>query len=435
MDNEYVKKALEDSKQLYSLPQTLAEVLRVIRDDSSSADDLAHVLSRDPALTSKVLRIVNSPFYGMGREVASVSQAVVMLGLRQVTALALSTSIYSMTDKWASAIDRSRFWRHSLEVAIASRTIAEKVGYRNLEEIFVAGLVHDIGLLIMEHAYPEDFGRLWKEVPKRGSLVDLEEDVWGTNHARVGQFLLEQWRLPEAICEAVGQHHTVFVAGETDPELIPGQIVALANRISQFPIGEVQSTKVVEDKENREIIRGNLQLDADSLLAIQQHLFHQTVNECKYLEIDIGSTEDILQEANRMLFKQYAAVESLLEENRRMQKQVAGEQVKRGFLESLKTTTATFTDYLNQMSESILERARLVQEGIASGAIVDPKDLVASSVQEIIDRVQKLSPVTREVRELAERETALYYDQSVVTDVEDRIRKALETIEEPVGTV
>ena len=84
---------------------------------------------KDPALTARLLRVVNSPFYGANREIRTVSQAVMTIGRRAVTALALSTSVYDLTDKWSSVIDRSRFWRHSLEVAIGSRMIAELTGF------------------------------------------------------------------------------------------------------------------------------------------------------------------------------------------------------------------------------------------------------------------------------------------------------------------
>jgi HD-like signal output (HDOD) protein len=90
---------------------------------------LAEVLSRDPALTAKVLRIVNSPYYGAGREITTMPQAVMTLGMRAVSALALSTSIYDLSGKWQVTIDRQRFWRHSLEVAMAARMIARESGY------------------------------------------------------------------------------------------------------------------------------------------------------------------------------------------------------------------------------------------------------------------------------------------------------------------
>ena len=111
MDTELLRKILNENRELSALPQTLAEVLRVARDEQASADQVASVLMKDQAMTANVLRIVNSPFYGVGRNIGNVSQAVMTIGMWQVTALALSTSVYQMTSNWRSSLDRLRFWR------------------------------------------------------------------------------------------------------------------------------------------------------------------------------------------------------------------------------------------------------------------------------------------------------------------------------------
>ncbi|MEW5795544.1 MAG: HDOD domain-containing protein [Candidatus Zixiibacteriota bacterium] len=433
MVHDAIKKVLDDGLKLYALPQTLAEVLKVVSDESTGADDLAKVLMRDPAITARVLRVVNSPFYGVGRKIGSVSQAVVTIGMRQVTALALSTSVYSMTERWQSSFDRVRFWRHSLEVAIAARVLAEKIGYKKVEEMFVAGLLHDIGLLVLERSFADQYQKLWKQSLGNGSLVDLEEEAWGSNHARVGQFLLEQWQLPESICQAVGHHHTVFSPGAADAELIPSQIVNLANRISKFRIADRQAGVDPAERNNREIIRENLRLSVENLCAIEKQLFASTVEESKYLEIDIGSTEEILKEANLLLFQQYSAVETLLEENRRFQTQFAGEQVKTGFLESLKATTSAFTEYIDGITSAILLQVSEVEAGIKNGSIIDPRGLVAQSAKAITSEMQAVSAVMAEMKRLTRTESALYYDQKGVEAVENRIRSKLKSLDRPVG--
>jgi len=432
MINDAIKRTLDDGFKLFSLPQTLAEVLRVVSDESCGADDLAKVLTKDPALTTRVLRVVNSPFYGVNRKVGTVSQAVVTIGMRQVTALALSTSVYTMTERLQASFNRVRFWRHSLEVAIASRVLAEKCGYKNTEEMFVAGLLHDIGLLVLDRSFPEQYRQLWKRSLDQGTPVELEEEMWGTNHARVGQFLLEQWNLPEAICQAVGHHHSVFPIGATDPELKPTQIVNLANRIGRFRVAEQPDRMDPSALQDRIIIRDNLGLNVVTLCDVEKQLFNQTVAESQFLEIDIGSTEDILIEANRLLFQQYTAVESLLEENRHMQSKFAGEQVKTGFLESLKATTSAFTDYMEGITGSILRRIEEVEAGIRSGVIVDPAGVVADSARSIAQEMQAVMAVMVEMKRLTRTESALYYDQKRVEAVENRIRSQLASLNQPV---
>lgn len=430
MSQDAIQKLFHDKNELYALPQTLAEVLRITRDERSSADELADVLIKDPAMTARLLRVVNSPYYGGGREVSSMRQAVLMVGLRQVTALAVSTSVYAISDQWFKLIDRVRFWRHSLEVAIASRLIAEACGYENREEVFVSGLLHDIGLLLLCSSVTEQYSAVWSDAIRNGNLIDTEEEALGTNHARVGQFLLEQWQLPDAVCRSVGYHHTVFPPGEDDSDLIPVQIVALANHISKFHIAARGDVDASCDLETREIIRENLRIEPQKLTEIERKLFSLTVAESKFLEIDIGSPEDFLNEANQMLFEQYSAVEALLEENRRLQKQHAGDQVKRGYLESFRSTTSSFTQYLDQAVTSILKRSDDVLAAIASGAIVDPQGLVASSVESIISDMKTVSAVMREVRSLVGPEQVLDYDQHIVQKVEERIERELLALHE-----
>ncbi|MDD5425985.1 MAG: HDOD domain-containing protein, partial [candidate division Zixibacteria bacterium] len=369
--NEIINKIFQERHELFSLPQTLVEVLRIARDDRSSADEMAKVLMHDPALTAKILRMANSPYYSVHREVTTMTKAVVMLGLRQVTALALSASIYNLVARWETKIDRLRFWRHSLEVAIASRMIAEAIQYPHIEEAFIAGLLHDIGLLILEKSFPKDFEHLCRQAQKGERTLELEEELWGTNHARVGQFLLEQWNIPQAICEAVGHHHIQYVPNSCDSEMIYSQIIALANLVSSFGvIKEVRDEETFEI-ENRSTIRDNLNLTVESLRDIQVRLLPQTVEEARYLDIEIGSVEEILSEANCLLTRQYLAVETLLCENRRMQQQIARNQMKEAALETLRTITATFNHYINNATATILGRAQLVELAVKNGVIPD----------------------------------------------------------------
>jgi len=435
MDTDILKKILDENKELLSLPQTLVEVMRVTRQENFSAQELADVLIRDPALTAKVLRIVNSPFYGVSRQVSSMMQAVMTLGTRQVTALALSTSVYAVTAKWNSHIDRLRFWRHSLEVAIGARMIADAIRYPNWEEVFVSGLLHDIGMLVLENSYPEESNRIWRAVESHEAMTDSEEESWGTNHARVGQFLLEQWKLPPAICEAVGRHHHVFPAGTTNPEMISAQIVCLANLISRFSAVRLVPRDVAIVIEQKEGLRKNLNLQAEQLNQIESQLFSKTVAEASYLEIEVGRPEEILSEANKIMFEQYLTVENLLRENRKMQNQIAKDQIKKAALESLRTIAVTFNHYINNATAIILGRAQLVEASIANNQIKDPDGQLNMAMQVIINSVDTIGLVMEELKELASFETTVYHDKTRILDIEQKIRAKLAAVEEAATSV
>jgi len=433
MHDDIIKQILDDSTQLYSLPQTLAEVLRIIKDETSSADDLSNIIAKDPAITAKLLRVVNSPYYGAPREIGSIKQAVMTLGIRQVTALTLSTQIYNMTEKWESCLDRIRFWRHSLEMAIAARTIAEKIGYNKLEEIFVAGLLHDIGLLILENSFTLEFESVWEEANKSANSILVEEEAWGTNHARVGQFLLEQWHLPETICEAVGKHHSDFAAGADDLESIPGQILNLACHLSQFSLTDSQVGESSAELEKREIVRINLKLSTEQLIDIQRHLFSQTVNESKYLEMEIGSTEQLLTEANRMLFEQYATVESLLDENVNIRKSAAGDKVRTDFLETVKGTAGSAAEFVAMTSGIIEDRAQKIQQYLDTDNYEKSKSQISNLVQELIGLVGTLASVMKEMDSLTHTGPDGYDDQSLAKKINMHIKNQMESIEQPTS--
>ena len=425
------KQILQDHKELSSLPQTLSEVLRITKDENASVHELADVLIKDPAMTSKVLRIVNSAFYGVGREVTTMSQAVMTLGMRPISALALSTSIYDMTSKWQTTIDRKRFWRHSLEVALAARLIAEESAYKYPEEAFVCGLLHDIGILVLEKSFPDKYSRIWPQTEMGDKLTDLEENIWGTSHARVGQFLLEQWGLPQVISEAVGQHHNDMLCNNSQPEFIVPQIVALANVISRFTIAKTNPKFAIEVEKKAGLAQA-LQLQPEKLKQIEQTLFTRVTEEAKYLEIDIGSPEEILVEANAMIYGHYLAVENLLCENRRMQREATQTQIEKTSLEALKTITATFNHYINNAASTIMGRAQLVELKIQKGEIIDETGETAMAMEIIVKGVDTICSIIHELKELNKFKTAIYHDDVHIIDLENRLKGRVEELQNTV---
>ena len=433
MHDELIAKVLSDHKQLLSLPQTLAEVLKVTRDEKASARDLAAVLQKDPALTARILRIVNSAYYGLGREIGTVSQAVVTLGTRAVTSLALSASVYKLTADWRTTTDPVRFWRHSLEVAIASRMVAEASGYSASEEAFVAGLLHDIGILVLEDSFPDKFKEIKTRLSRGEGLSEIEDELWGTNHARVGKFLLEQWHIPSKLCDAVGHHHTTFTPETNSPDHVLDQIVCLGNSLSRFPIMENVAPDLSTLATNREALQNNLRLSSEAVVKIEEQLFTRTMAEARYLEMEIGSPEELLTEANKMLFRQYMTVENLLRENRRMQQQIARDQMKKLALESLKTITATFNHYMNNATATILGRAQLIEYGIANGRIKDADGTLANAMHVITGGVNTICAVMEELKNLASFDTTVYHAETYILDIEHKIKQHMERLQQTMS--
>jgi len=397
MKKEIFQKILSDHRELSSLPQVVAEVIRVSGDPKASAGDLADVVMKDPGLTAKLLRVVNSPYYAPASQISTVRQAVVTLGLRTVTAVTLATSIYSLIGHVNTTVDRKKFWRHSLEVALASRMIAENINFESPDEAFVAGLLHDIGMLILEASFPEEFAKMWHRIESGEGLINIELEIWGTDHPRVGQFLLQQWNLPENICSAVGNHHQVFHDGEGDKNIALDKIVNLGNMISKFRINSMSPPEPTY-LENKRILAQALNISHAKLADIEKNLISDVVRESGFLEIEIGNMEDILHDANQMLYRQYVIAEDLLRENMEMQQRFAENQAGSTADESVRELIATFSQFIAEVGQLMNNQAMSADSipfrGEIQSASENLKKIISegtATISYILDEMKRLS--------------------------------------------
>ncbi|OGC90824.1 MAG: hypothetical protein A2W25_12890 [candidate division Zixibacteria bacterium RBG_16_53_22] len=215
-------------------PSVFHQINEVINNPDTSAYDVANIMSEDPALTAKVLRLTNSAFYGVSRTVTNVKQAVLILGLEVVKSLVISASVFEMFSRRenpdAGYLDY--FWRHSLATAIVARIIARQIRITSLPEIevaFSAGLLHDIGKLIIASELKDALLEIKKALERDQALAEYgaEIKVLGFSHADIGACLCVKWNLPESICRAVAFHHEETLAG-SDPWIA---LVHLSNHI------------------------------------------------------------------------------------------------------------------------------------------------------------------------------------------------------------
>lgn len=204
--NEVVKQEME----LASLPNIFFQISESIKNPRSSAAYVAEVISKDVALSAKLLKMVNTPFYGFPSEIDTLSRAVTIVGTNQLTNLALGVSVISAFDgipeKFFTLKD---FWQHSVMCGIVARLIAGKLKLPGDEKFFVAGLLHDIGRLIMLRNHPKASTEVLRQAAVgRKGLVEIEEKVWGCTHADIGGYMLKHWRLPAFLEVLVHHHHT-----------------------------------------------------------------------------------------------------------------------------------------------------------------------------------------------------------------------------------
>jgi diguanylate cyclase (GGDEF)-like protein len=220
--NEQLLAKLKNVSLLPSLPAIAIKVLDLTRQPNVGVGDVAKVISNDAALSAKVLRTINSSFYALPTRVSTINHAASLLGLQSIKTLALGFSLVSTlnTDK-SKGFDYNRFWRQSLTSAVASRLLAKRVTPRQAEEGFVAGLLSDIGTLVMHRALGADYDELLEK--SRGNqieLVRLSREKFDLDHAHVGGMLAEHWKLPEILVEPIRQHHTLKDQNQPPQSLI-----------------------------------------------------------------------------------------------------------------------------------------------------------------------------------------------------------------------
>jgi HD-like signal output (HDOD) protein len=211
-DGRY-QRIIENIKQLPALPIIVTRLIKVVTSPDTSAEDAADLIEKDPALTTKVLRLANSAFYGMPRSISSVSSAVVVLGFNTLKSLVLGASVITMFPSTGpkAAFDRLRFWKHSIVSAMVARTIAQHIMGTTImdpQSAFCAGIMHDIGKLIFELFTPKEYAAVCRMSQEKGiSLVDAEAAVMGITHAQIGHILADKWALPLELEAAIVHHH------------------------------------------------------------------------------------------------------------------------------------------------------------------------------------------------------------------------------------
>ena len=207
-----LRELISGTASLPSTPAIYRELVEALRDPEVSIQGIAAVLARDAGMTAKVLQLVNSAAFGLRRQITNPEDAVVFLGIESIRALALSVSAFSMfrTDTCAR-FSIGVFQQHSAAAATVARAIAKsrKVSKAALDDAFVAGLLHDVGKLILVSSYPDKYDDVLDEAEKRECTVtQVEREAFGTTHAEAGSYLLWLWGLPDTVVEAVAFHHS-----------------------------------------------------------------------------------------------------------------------------------------------------------------------------------------------------------------------------------
>ncbi len=228
-----INELMSDVTKLVTLPEICLKVTTMVDDPDSSIEDIGKVISQDPSLTAKVLKISNSAMYGFMSEVDTVPRAITLLGTRQIRDLVLAASAFnSFKGISNNLLSMEDFWYHSILCGLAANELTKICGLRNGDGLFVAGLLHDIGQLIIFNRIPELSQQailLSMEGPEELEMHEAEQTLMGFNHMDVGMKLAEKWSLPEYIKYCIGYHHAPESAPDFKQQV---SIIHIANTIA-----------------------------------------------------------------------------------------------------------------------------------------------------------------------------------------------------------
>ena len=215
-DTEGLSRLIAGVNKLVSLPDIYYRLESALESPSATMSDFASLLSSDPDLCARLLRMANSAFYSFPSKIETIDRAIVTVGMRQIRELVLVTSVIEMFDGvQLEGVNMRSFWEHSVAVGVFSRAIAQHAGLGQSDRFYIPGLLHDIGRLVLFLKLPGLISELAQQsVDRSVPLYQLEQEQLGYNHGRIGGHLLESWKIPRSIYEPVNYHHEPQVSTE-----------------------------------------------------------------------------------------------------------------------------------------------------------------------------------------------------------------------------
>jgi len=262
-----IGKRLDQVEDLPTIPHTMQRVLSEIEEVSSSAQSLQAIIEQDQVVTTKILKIANSVFYSPVSEISSVARAIVTLGFLEVRDLVISFSVTGMfcDDLGFEEFDTQDLWIHAIGVGIAARMIAKKVNGLDPDDMFTAGMLHDLGRLVYCLYFKEELQKVLAEVKASEISLNEAEENFGLTHAEIGAYLAMRWKLSDILIAVIQHHHHPQNAGEYT---MAASVVSLADALTkQLRIG----WEGLNDT-NKIVIPKILGLDVETIKEIAQQL-------------------------------------------------------------------------------------------------------------------------------------------------------------------
>lgn len=256
------RSVIDDMSTLVSPPDVYLKINDLIASDTASAEQISEVVMRDPSLTARVLKLVNSSYYALPTKVDTVTRAIALIGTHELSSLVFSMcAVQSFSRISSSVTNMDTFWRHGVYCGLAAKAIAARVNCLNTERLFVAGLLHDIGALTINSRFPEIAEEaIFKARGDESNMIQMEQSAIGFDHAYLGAMMLENWHMPEATCDAIRYHHQPRLAEVTPLE---ASIVHAADTLANYSGTGSFSETIAEHDDIAADLKALIELPAD----------------------------------------------------------------------------------------------------------------------------------------------------------------------------
>ncbi|HOK41450.1 MAG TPA: HDOD domain-containing protein [bacterium] len=270
-------------EKMPSLSPTAAKVIELVNNINCSPLELTKVIKLDPVLSAKVLKVVNSSYFALPQKITSLERAIIMLGLNTIKNLALSAALLSQFEVKGQKylLDMKEFWKHSLAVGIVAKKIAIKrnIPKTEIEDYFLAGLIHDLGLLIENIFYPDEFASILKKSTEIGLINAEEEELNKLNHCKIGKAIGEKWNLSQKLINALYLHHDLPMVGENFEFILT---ISFANIICK--------------KNNKGLVIDKISGEINPIIFNILNITEETINEIvEQLDAEIEKAQEFLK--------------------------------------------------------------------------------------------------------------------------------------------
>ncbi len=230
--NPLILEQIRKIATLATLPEVTSHIISTVENPNSTAGELHKIVSHDPALVTRVLKVVNSAFYGLPGQIGSIERAIVLLGLNAVKNIAVAASLGQLFRgvKLCGGYTARDLWGHCVAVAVSARELARETKLRITDEAFLAGMIHDVGILVALQASPEQMRTVCETSIATGlPFCEIERETFGFDHQELGEALAVHWKFPRACQQVAGHHHHPESLGEDSRALV--SIVYIADTI------------------------------------------------------------------------------------------------------------------------------------------------------------------------------------------------------------